>query len=227
MSVLKRVAVAAAATTLVAATVGAGGPAAAAPIKIKGKVTGTSTIAKTGDKLKLPKGSLLRASLKLKAAEIVKGSLEVPTITARMNASIGGLPGVPTKAKVNMVQTRPITGKIFRKGKNKGHVKTVAYTRLAVPKVTLDLPLPIVNGVNIVQDTCTTKPFRIAMLSENKFSLEGRLHVKPTFTIPEFDKCDILNVPPLDLRDTLLTQLLSGPGNKLNLWIGPMKLDRS
>lgn len=228
MSVLKRVAVTAAATTLVAATVATGGPASAAPIKIKGKVTGTSTIAKTGDTLRLPKGSTLRAGLKLAKAKIVNGSLEVPTITAHMNAKIPGLPlpGVPTTAKVNMVQTKPIKGKIFRKGPNRGHVKTVAYTRLAIPKVTLDVPIPILNGVNIVQNTCTTKPFKISMLSENKFSLNGRLHVKPTFTIPAFDKCDIVNIPPLDLRDSLLTQLLSGPGNKLNLKIGPMKLDK-
>lgn len=230
MSVLRRVTLGVAATTLLTTAIAVGGPpASAAPIKIKAKVTGTSTIAKTGDKLRLPKGAMLRAHLNLRKAKISKGSLEVPTITAHMNAKIPGLdflPGVPTTAKVNMVQTAPITGKIFRRGPNKGHVKTVAHTRLAIPKVTLDVPIPILNGINIVQDTCTTDPFKIKMVSENKFSLNGKLHVKPTFTIPKFDKCSIVNVPPFGLRNTLLTQLLSGPGNTLNLKIGPVKLDR-
>ena len=227
MSVLKRAAAVAAAGALVATTVAAGGsPASASKIKIKAKVTGTSTIAKTGDKLTLPKGAKLTSNLVLPGGKIRKGVLTVPTITAHMNAKIPGLdflPPVPTTAKVRMVQTKNIRGRILQKGKNKGHLKTTAHTRLAVPKVTLDVPIPILDGINIVQDTCTTEPFKIKMLSKNKLNLNKKIAVNTTFTIPKFDGCSIVNVPPFDLRNNLLTQLLSGPGNKLNLKIGPIK----
>lgn len=221
MSVLKRVAVGAAATALVTATVAAGGPASASEIKIKAKVRGTSTVAKTGDKLTLPKGANLKTSLFLPSGKIRKGVMTVPTITAHMNAKIGPLPGVPTTAKVNMVQTKKITGKVPRKGKNKGHLVSTANLRLAIPDVRLDIP--ILNGINIVQNTCTTDPFKIKMISKKKLDLEKAMVINSTFTIPKFDGCSIVNVPPLDLRNSLLTQLLSGPGNKLHLKVGPIK----
>lgn len=224
MSVLKRTAVVAAASALVVASVGSGGPANAAKIKVKAKVTGTSTIAKTGDKLKLPKGAKLTSNLIIPVGKLRNGVLKVPTITAHMNTSlVDGLPTIPVKAKVNMVQTKKIRGKIIRKGKNKGHLRGVAHTRLAIPHAVLDYPL--LNGINIVQDTCTTKPFKIKMLSSKKLQLEKAFRVNTTFTIPEFDGCSIVNAPPLGLRNSLLTQLVSGPGNKLNLKIGPVEAD--
>ena len=226
MSVLKRAAALAAASALVFAGVGAGGPASASKIKIKAKVRGTATIAKTGDTLQLPKGAKLTSNLVLPGGKIRKGRLEVPTITAHMNAKIPGLeflPPVPTTAKVRMVQTRNIRGRVIQKGKNRGHMRAVAHTRLAVPKVTLDVPLPILDGINIVQKTCTTEPFKITMLSTNKLNLNKKIKVNATYTIPKFDGCSIVNVPPFGLRNSLLTQLLSGPGNTLKLQIGPLR----
>lgn len=226
MSVLKRAAAVAAASALVFAGVGAGGPASASKIKIKAKVRGTTTIAKTGDTLRLPKGAMMTSNLVLPGGKIRKGNLKVPTITAHMNAKIPGLdflPAVPTKAKVRMVQTKHVRGRIIQKGKNKGHMRAVAHTRLAVPKVTLDVPIPILDGINIVQETCTTKPFKITMLSTNKLNLNKKIMVNTKFKIPAFDGCSIVNVPPFGLRNSLLTQLLSGPGNTLKLQIGPLR----
>ncbi|UYM03570.1 hypothetical protein [Solicola gregarius] len=228
MSVLKRVAIGAAATALVTATIAAGGPASASEIKIKGKVAGSSTVAKSGDTLTLPRGASLKASLFLPSGKIRKGVMDVPTITAHMDAKIPGLdflPGVPMKAKVNMVQVAPITGKVPSKGKNKGHMVSAATVRFAIPKATLDVPIPVLDGINIVQDTCTTEPFKIKMISNKKLNLDKKIIIDTKFTIPKFDGCSIVNVPPFGLRNTLLTQLLSGPGNTLHLEVGPLKSD--
>ncbi|MGH3358914.1 MAG: hypothetical protein ACRDO7_08920 [Nocardioidaceae bacterium] len=217
MSVLKRVALGAAATTLVTTAVAAGGPATASEIKIKAPVTGSTTVKKTDTTLKLPKGSRMTSSLILPGGKLRKGKLEVPQITAHIKAA--GI--VPIVSKVNLRQTKNIRGQILQKGKNRGHLKATAHNRIAIPFAAVDFPL--LDGINIVQDTCTTVPFEIKLLSVDKLNLEKKIKIKTTFTIPKFDKCDIANVPPFDLRDTLLTQLMSGPGNKLNLKIGPIE----
>lgn len=217
MSVLKRVVLGAAATTLVASTMATGGPATASEIKIKAPVTGTASVKKTDTTLKLPDGAQMTSTLVLPKGKLIDGKLKVPQITAHLNAL--GL--VPVVAKVNMVQTADVTGQIIQKGENKGHLKAIAHNRLAIPFAAVDTPLS--SGINIVQNTCTTVPFDIKMLSTNKLNLDKKIKVKTTFTIPKFDNCDIVNIPPLDLRDTLLTQLMSGPGNELNLAIGPIE----
>ena len=182
MSRRHRLVAAGAATALVlgGALVG-GSPAQAAPgFGVKGKVTGSIYAAKTDSTIVIPRGGMFRGKLSFQqgVGYVKQGDLALPTMTAEVTA----LGFIPTVAKIDLVQMRPSNVVIGRKGK----ATFTARVKLSVPDVRVDAPL--LNGLNIVKDTCQSKPFTLKLVSKNRFSLNGKLDLRGTFAIPAFVK---------------------------------------
>lgn len=64
----------------------------------------------------------------------------------------------------------------------------------------------------------------MAPTHSDKMQLLKASTVTSTFTIPAFTGCGIKELGKLDPRDQLITDKLSGPGNTMNLVVGPAVL---
>lgn len=184
------------------------GPAHADPVKVSFPVAGTATVKKQNTTLTLPNGGTLAGNFDLSTFALTGGTLSIPTFTAKIR--LGGIAFLgDTTSTVKIVQTAATTANV----QSDGTVKAVASLQLQLPRVSSDL-LP---SLNIVSSTCHTQTFQVTLTSSNKFSLSDALKMSGTYTIPSFSQCGFL-------RDQLLTSLLSGSGNQMNLTVGPISM---
>lgn len=204
---LVAVAVAALAGTTLAGAV----PAQAADINVTIPITGTSTLKKQNATLTLPAGGQMKGVL---SGDTVTGTMTIPTITAKLR--IYGVPTFgDTTSTVKIVETKPAITKL----EVDGSVRVTSTFRLELPKVSSDL----FPGVNLVRPTCRTREIS-AVLTAAKFELFTPFPLAGTFAIPAFENCgySLFGLP--SPRDLLMTSLLSGPDNKMDLMAGPVQL---
>lgn len=213
-----RVATFAAAAVVAGSTALIGAPASTAAVSTAGggtpvtlPVTGEAFLAKRNTTLHLPAGAKMVGTL---APDLtVTGELTIPETTAKMR--ILNIPKIgDTTSTVRIVGTAPTITKIDAKN---GLAMTVTNKfRIELPRVSSDL-LP---KLNIVLPTCRTKEITATMTGY--FKLSGPSAISGTFDIPAFEKCgySIFGLP--SARDLLLTELISGPNNTMNLQVGPL-----
>ncbi|WP_109510345.1 hypothetical protein [Nocardioides speluncae] len=202
---------AAAAATIAGSTLVGAAPAQAADINVTIPITGTSTLKKQNATLTLPAGAKMTGVL---SGDTVTGSMTIPTITAKLR--IFGVPTLgDTTSTVKIVETKPAVTKL----EVDGSVKVTSTFRLELPKVTSD----VLPSVNVVRPTCRTKEIS-AVLTAAKFDLFTPFALSGTFTIPAFEKCgySLFGLP--SGRDLLMTSLLSGPDNRMDLMAGPVQI---
>jgi hypothetical protein len=81
--------------------------------------------------------------------------------------------------------------------------------------VSLEITSISVAGVNIpVGSSCATSPFDVTISSDPGFTIGGGGPISGSFTISDFHHCGI-TTPILNL-------LIPGPGNTLDLTLGPL-----
>jgi len=187
------------------------GPALAAGIKFTAPVTGTATIAKTGQTETVPAGTTTYGEVN---GDTITSSMNVPVITTRVRLLDLPQYGDAT-ATVKIIETRPAVTKTKLDGSADG----TAYFRISVPAVYADA----MPGVNLVSVTCGT-PEIVAPVHSDKLDLLKASPVTSVFTIPAFTGCGIAAFGTADPRDQMITDKVSGPGNTMNLLVGPAVL---
>lgn len=201
----------AATTAAVAVPLALAGPALAAGIAFSAPVTGTTTIAKSGQTESVPAGATMQGEIN---GDTITSSMTIPAATTRVRLLDLPQYGDAT-ATVQIIETRPSVTKTKLDGSADG----TAYFRISIPALYADA-LP---GVNLVSATCGT-PEIVAQTHSDKLDLFKASPVTSVFTIPAFTGCGIAALGALDPRDQLITDNVSGPGNTMNLMVGPAVL---
>ncbi|WP_410621221.1 hypothetical protein [Amycolatopsis sp. cmx-8-4] len=173
------------------------------PIAVSYKVTGSSTVKKTGSALKLGPGSLKGNLLIDDQTGSVGLSANLTLPPAQADISL--LSGIfRIKAKVKVTPLGPVTGSIADGNLvTKAKANMEIYDIWAGPIVPI-IPLPTVPG------SCKTKtPLDLNLSAQDIDITAPAFTVKGTYTIPEFTNCFI--------ADIALGALISGPGNTISL----------
>ncbi|KHL15616.1 hypothetical protein CLV56_1040 [Mumia flava] len=171
-------------------------------------ISGTSELAKQDGTLDI--NGDLTGTLNLgPPVSLADGVLDIDQIEGHIR--LLGIPGLgDTTSTINLIQTQPTTAVTD----SEGYVTVDLAFKLGVPRVSSDL-LP---WINIVRSSCGTGEIQTTLRSTNTFSLDGTLNLVGEYTIPKFKNCDYLGA-----RNALLTSLLSGSGNTLELEAGPIQ----
>ncbi|GAA2676683.1 MULTISPECIES: hypothetical protein [Actinosynnema] len=168
-------------------------PSASAGIVVNYRVDGTNRVAKFGSDLTIGPGSL-SAEIDLLAGSIT-GQLELPPSDGYF-LSFGF---VPTTSRVDLIPVNPVRGTI-----KEGQVTATAL-------ITIRLGDVVVGGQPLdVGPDCRTAEPAVLELS-GPFDLTA-IPMEAVFTIPPFTGCQ-----GAERLDPLLTGLVSGPGNGVEL----------
>jgi hypothetical protein len=198
--------------TAVAATVGIAmttvivAPASAddvVPIPVSYKVTGSTTVAKTGSAMTLGPGAL-NGNLLIDndtGAVGLNADLTLPPATANISL-ISGI--FKIKATVTITPTAPITGSIANGDLNTHASANMSISDIWVGPLVPVIPLPTVPGA------CkTVTPIDLNLTAKNVDIFAPSFRVTGTYTIPSFNNCFI--------ADIALGALVSGPNNTIAL----------
>ncbi|KHL08968.1 Ig-like domain-containing protein [Mumia flava] len=193
-------------------------PADAAPVPVVLPISGTTTLANPlagGAVLTMPEGARLRGDFDL-ATSGVTGTMEIPEITAKVRAL--GLPWIGDTTSTVVLEPIGDTVAVVGDG---GIVTADTTFRIALPDVRSDLPL--LRLINLGGPTCRTGDVTARLVSSEPFSLTDPIAMSAAFTIGDLHGCpDVLGLPA---GDWLLSTLLSGDGNRLDLTVGPISPD--
>jgi hypothetical protein len=173
------------------------------PIPVSYKVTGSTTVKKTGSAMKLGPGSLKGNLLIDDQTGSVGLSADLSLPPAQADISL--LSGIfRIKAKVKVTPLGPATGSIADGNlTTKAKANMEIYDIWAGPIVPI-FPLPTVPG------SCKTKtPLDLTLSAQDIDITAPAITVTGTYTIPEFTNCFV--------ADIALGALISGPGNTISL----------
>ncbi|WP_020671170.1 hypothetical protein [Amycolatopsis nigrescens] len=191
-----------AAASMPAAAVLGAAPASAAvsaAIKVQYPVNGTSTVKKTGGSMTLGPGTLDTTVLTRPGGGDLTGNLALPP--ARTSFEAGGF--IPVKATVTVIPTAPVTG-VIAQGVVTTHAE--AYIQLSDIWVAGIFYTPVGNECK------TATPVSMDLKSTGSFTVFNGGKVAGSYTIPDFKNCTIFG--------PLLTSLVSGPDNTIELTLG-------
>jgi hypothetical protein len=178
------------------------GPASAdTVVNVHYALTGTTFIKKLNTTVNLGSGTLSAA------VDLTTGTSTSTLSLPPATASVNELGILPVSATTEMIQNGPATGTV---NLTTNTITSTASVTLKITKLTVaGLTLPVGNS-------CQTTPFNISISSGAGFTVSGGGPVSGTYTIPPFHHC---------LLNTLLLNLtIPGPGNTLNLMLGPLQL---
>lgn len=199
----RRLAAVAAGTSLLAAIgiAATAGPASADDvIGVHYALTGTTFLAKLNTTVNLGPG-------------ILAGSIDLTNLTSTstmmlppVTVSVQAFGFTPASATVELIQNSPAADNVIN-----GIDTSDANVTLKVTSLT------ILGHSVPVGDQCQTTPFIITLNAQPGFTENGGGPLAGTFTIPFFHHCGI-NTPLLNLT-------IPGPGNTINLNLGPVQFD--
>ncbi|MCU1686448.1 MAG: hypothetical protein JWQ81_7187 [Amycolatopsis sp.] len=173
------------------------------PIPVSYKVTGSTTVAKTGSAMTLGPGAL-NGNLLINndtGAVGLSADLTLPPATANISL-VSGI--FKIKATVTITPTAPITGSIANGDLNTHATATMAISDIWVGPLVPIIPLPTVPGA------CkTVTPIDLNLTAKNVDIFAPSFRVTGTYTIPSFNNCFI--------ADIALGALVSGSGNTIAL----------
>jgi hypothetical protein len=163
--------------------------------------TGSSYIKKLNTTINIGTGTLA-ATVDLTTGTSTS-TLTVPPSTISMKE----FGFIPVTVTTQMVQNGPATGTANL------NTNTISSTS----SVILEIASISVAGINIpVGNSCQTSPFSVTIASDPGFTISGGGPISGSFTISNFHHCGI-TTPILNL-------LIPGPGNTLNLTLGPLQI---
>ncbi|HVK22522.1 MAG TPA: hypothetical protein VM677_14280 [Actinokineospora sp.] len=163
-------------------------------------ITGTTTIAKPGLTVPIPAGAKFVGQIDFADWKIT-GETTIPDLVSKGKL----LNAVPYTAIVRQVTTKPMDGGLID-----GKVQVNRYFKLQIVKLSLDF-LP---NVNLVPAGCTTSADSVAKLvNTTPVDLAKPMGIGGEFVIPSFTRCGLLT--------PILTSMMSGPGNKMDLTFTP------
>ncbi|WP_436493572.1 hypothetical protein [Actinokineospora sp. HUAS TT18] len=177
-------------------------PAASADpiIPLTWSITGTTTIAKPGLSVPIPPGAKFVGQIDLADWKLT-GETTIPDLVSKGKL----LNAVPYTAIVRQVATKPLDGGIVD-----GKVQVNRYFRLQIIKLSVDF-LP---NLNLVPAGCTTSADSVSTLTNTTpIDLFKPMGLTGEFAIPSFTKCGLLT--------PVITSMMSGPGNKMDLTFTP------
>lgn len=181
-----------------------------ADYNIRKDVTGSATLAKRGMELNLPPGSKLHS--RLNPDFTLSSRLVTPPSTVKMR--IFDVPKIgDVTANVKIQGTQDSAGVL---GANNSITVTNKF-KITIPRISSDA-LP---KVNIVKSTCSSGEITAELSGTYTDLLGAPFDVSGDFDIPAFKGCgfSLFGLPAA--RDLLLTEMLSGPDNTLNLTVSP------
>ncbi|GAA4530255.1 hypothetical protein [Amycolatopsis samaneae] len=205
----RRLAALTAATTVGLGTLVATPATAATPIPIpmSYKVSGTTTVKKTGSTMTLGPGTLKGNLLVDTSTNTVglKGDLVLPESQTDISL-LAGLFRI--KAKVKITPTAPVTGTIA-----KGTLTTHASANMEISDIWAG-PIVPVFPIPTVPGSCkTVKPIEMDLSATNVNIFKPPIKMSGKYTIPEFTNCFI--------ADIALGAMVSGPDNTLEFSMTP------
>jgi hypothetical protein len=182
-------------------TATAGAASADTVLNVHYALTGTTYIAKLKTTVNLGSGTLAAA------VDLTTGTSQSTLTLPPATVSVKELGLIPVTATTEMIQNGPASGTV--------NLGTNTITSTA--SVTLKITSLNVAGLNLpVGSACQTAPFSISISSGTGFTVGGGGPLSGSYTIPQFRHCGL---------NTLLINLsIPGPGNTLNLNLGPLQL---
>lgn len=163
-------------------------------------ITGNTTIAKPGLVVPIPPGAKFVGQIDFADWKIT-GTTTIPDLVSKGKL----LNALPYTAIVRQVATKPLDG-----GLSGGKVEVNRYFRLQILKLSLDF-LP---NVNLVPPGCgTTEDSVVKLTNTTPVDLVKPMGLAGDYTIPGFAKCGVLT--------PVITSMMSGPGNKMELTFTP------
>jgi hypothetical protein len=192
------------AVVTVAASMGAVATASAATFSFTNwTTTGSLTIAKLRQSVKLPAGSTFNGTLDLSTGQLT-GHVGIPQFSARLTVL-----GVPVNATLQFVEAQPVSGTV-----KLGATSTVSATASATIKITR-LSSPLLPILNLAGPFCRTSSPVVLPLNASAPALQlfSGVTFSGTTTIPPLQGCG--------LATPLLTLLMAGPNNPFSVSIAP------
>lgn len=168
------------------------------------ELSGTVTAAKLGIPLKLPSGSTLTSE-----ADVTSGKLTAQLFVPPIDETITLFGFLPVNIQGSLTQAGPIEGRVGLSGSGVLTLEATGGSILEAKSISIAF-LSIPLGCH------TERPIEMPLkVSEAANALStGSLSFSDTVTIPPFTGCNFFVAP-------LVTALLSGPGNKLEITARP------
>jgi hypothetical protein len=192
------------AVVTVVASLGAVSAASAATFSFTNwTTTGSLTIAKLKQSVKLPPGSTFNGSLDFSTDKLT-GHVSIPQFTARLSVL-----GVPVDATLQFVEAQPVSGTVTL-----GATSTISATASATIHITR-LSSPLLPILNLAGPSCQTSSPVVLPLSASAplLQLFSGATFNGTTTIPLLRGCG--------LATPLLNLLMAGPNNPFTVSIAP------
>jgi hypothetical protein len=200
---LRRLIITAVATTV--AGLSAVSAASAATLSFTNWTTsGSLTVAKLHQSVKLPAGSTFNGSIDTTTGQLT-GHVSIPPFTSRLTVL-----GVPVDATLQFVEAQPVSGTVTLGSPN----STVNASASAIIKITR-LSSPLLPLLNLAGNSCqTSSPVVLPLNATGPTSqLLTGITFTGTTTIPLLQRCG--------LATPLLNLLMAGPNNPFSVSIAP------